>query len=99
MTEMTPPPHDNTNPLHKAQLLRCAHAFRLGQEALAASLWQDIISALAANHGLMANSDFIALLPQMLAAQERKDWLGLADNIEYELLDICQQLHSEGNHR
>lgn len=85
--------------LTKETLQSCAHAFRLGQEALACQLWGQLVSAMAANENLMADGRFQALLPQMLAAQERKDWLGLADDIEYELCEMWQSLHPKGPHR
>jgi hypothetical protein len=33
-----------------------------------------------------------ALLSQLLAAQERQDWLGMADDLEYDIIDFLDSL-------
>lgn len=63
-----------------------AVAFRLGQEAKASKQFRECINLLERILKTHCNAPkIITILPEMLAAQERQDWLSLADYIEYEL--------------
>ncbi|MGE6454354.1 hypothetical protein ACQKC5_18410 [Shewanella baltica] len=68
------------------QLISTAHKFRLGKEAEGSVEFSECINRL---EPLLTDPTktqaFIQLFPAMLAAQERYDWLALADLLEYEL--------------
>jgi len=79
-------------------LLECAHAYRLGQEAKAAANWHQCLELLEQLLPQLTNlTEFNQLLPHMLAAQERQDFLGLADDIEYELQPLIAGLAPQHN--
>ncbi|WP_413736104.1 hypothetical protein [Shewanella sp. BJSY2023SW005] len=68
------------------QFITAAHAFRLGHEAEGSQLLRECLDQLEPLLTELPHSEaIIQLLPHMLAAQERHDWLGLADYLEYEL--------------
>lgn len=68
-------------------LILSAHKFRLGIEAEGSSLFRECINLLEVilNTPTINTDKLNILLPEILAAQERFDWLGLADYLEYEL--------------
>ncbi|MDR9862199.1 MULTISPECIES: hypothetical protein [Pseudomonas] len=74
---------------------QCARLFRLGRDVEAALIMVDVFEG--AQHLLQgAPADvqtlWAQILTQMLDCQERQDWLGLADYMEYELLELLQSV-------
>lgn len=71
----------------------CAGLFRLGRDVEAALEMVDVFEG-AQQSLLSASADvqqsWAAVLTQMLACQERQDWLGLADCMEFELIELLQ---------
>lgn len=72
----------------------CAGLFRLGRDVEAALTMVDVFegaqqSLLSA--GAQTQQVWAQLLTQMLECQERQDWLGLADFMEYELMQLLEQ--------
>jgi hypothetical protein len=72
---------------------QCAGLFRLGRDVEAALDMVDVFEG--AQHLLMSASPDIQqswaqVLTQMLDCQERQDWLGLADFMEYELIRLLE---------
>ncbi|SQH77578.1 conserved protein of unknown function [Shewanella benthica] len=68
------------------KLTDTAQRFRLGQEAEASQRLKqclDLLEPMLPN--LIKADEILNKTPEMLAAQERHDWLALADNLEYEL--------------
>lgn len=72
---------------------QCAGLFRLGRDVEAALTMVDVFDE-AQRLLSQAPQDvqplWTRMLTQMLACQERQDWLGLADFMEYELIDLLQ---------
>lgn len=69
-----------------ASLINTAHQFRLGHEAEASLLLRQCIDEIEKDHPeIIQQSEFGQILSPMLQAQERQDWLALADYLEYEL--------------
>lgn len=72
---------------------RCAGLFRLGHDVEAALAMVDLFDEA---QGLIQRSpadiqqQWAHLLTLMLASQEAQDWLGLADSMEYELIDLLE---------
>lgn len=76
---------------------QCAGLFRLGRDVEAAvemvSLFEAVMPLFErAPQALQAQS--ATLLAQILAAQQRQDWLCVADNLEYELLELIERTAS-----
>jgi len=74
---------------------QCAGLFRLGRDVEAALTMVDLFDE--AQRLLLAAPQDVQLkwtqvLTQMLACQERQDWLGLADFMEYELVDLLDSV-------
>ena len=70
---------------------QCAGLFRLGRDVEAALSMVDVFEG--AQQLLLSGSADVQqmwaqVLRQMLECQERQDWLGLADSMEYELVDL-----------
>lgn len=78
-----------------AECRQCAGLFRLGRDVEAALPMVDVFEG-AQQLLLSAPTDiqqmWAQLLLQMLGCQERQDWLGLADYMEYELLDLLESI-------
>jgi len=76
---------------------QCAGLFRLGRDVEAAldmvevfeGAQQLLMSALA-----KVQQDWALIITQMLDCQERQDWLGLADWMEFELIEVLQKARS-----
>ncbi|WP_129973396.1 MULTISPECIES: hypothetical protein [unclassified Pseudomonas] len=73
---------------------QCAGLFRLGRDVEAALTMVDVFegaqqSLLSA--GTQTQQVWAQLLAQMLECQERQDWLGLADFMEYELIQLLEE--------
>jgi hypothetical protein len=70
---------------------QCAVLFRLGRDVEAALNMLDVFDEaqqLLLTAPPEARQAWNLVLTQMLACQERHDWLGLADFMEYELIDL-----------
>ena len=68
-----------------------ATQFRLGHEASASIGLRKVIDTLQQRLQQQAlPATVMNVFPQMLSSQERRDWLGLADSLEYELLEQLQ---------
>ncbi|WP_330207320.1 hypothetical protein [Pseudomonas sp. AM14(2022)] len=75
----------------------CAGLFRLGRDVEAALDMVEVFEG--AQQLLIAAStptqqDWSFVLTHMLDCQERQDWLGLADWMEYELIEVLQKARS-----
>jgi ribulose-5-phosphate 4-epimerase/fuculose-1-phosphate aldolase len=85
----------STLSLCKDECRQCAGLFRLGRDVEAALTMVDVFekaqqclaSAPAGGQQVWAQ-----LLLQMLDCQERQDWLGLADYMEYELIELLESV-------
>jgi hypothetical protein len=72
---------------------QCALLFRLGRDVEAALNMVDVFEqsqALISQMPQAIQQQWSQLLMSMLAAQEAQDWLGLADSMEYELVDLLE---------
>lgn len=73
--------------------LTLALAFRLGKNTQAALDMADMVNTLIAIFPTTESADRQKLgqiLGQILQCQEQRDWLGIADYLEYELQDLLQ---------
>ncbi|MGE8097949.1 hypothetical protein [Pseudomonas fluorescens] len=76
---------------------QCAGLFRLGRDVEAALTMVDVFDKV---QGLLSQApediqlQWAQLLMSMLASQEAQDWLGLADTMEYELIDLLEASHA-----
>ncbi|MFJ4195812.1 MULTISPECIES: hypothetical protein [unclassified Pseudomonas] len=74
---------------------QCAGLFRLGRDVEAALEMVDVFEkAQRLMVGATAENQqgWMQVLTRILACQERQDWLGLADYMECELVDLLQNL-------
>lgn len=74
---------------------QCAGLFRLGRDVEAALNMVDLFDEaqrLFAQMSQEVQQAWALMLRQMLACQERQDWLGLADFMEYELIELLENL-------
>lgn len=74
---------------------QCAGLFRLGRDVEAALNMVDLFDEaqrLFARAPWDVQQAWALMLRQMLACQERQDWLGLADFMEYELIELLENL-------
>ncbi|RVD75685.1 hypothetical protein [Pseudomonas koreensis] len=76
---------------------QCAGLFRLGRDVEAALEMVDVFEG--AQQLLMSapaaiQQGWTLVLTQMLDCQERQDWLGLADWMEFELIELLQKARS-----
>ncbi len=81
------------NPLAN-DALRCASTFRLGQNIEAALNMVELIEAampLFASRPAQQQQEWEGLLNALLACQERQDWLGLADWLAVEFVELCER--------
>ncbi|MVV51312.1 hypothetical protein EJA72_24175 [Pseudomonas sp. PB120] len=72
---------------------QCAQLFRLGRDVEAALNMVDVFEKSQALFDQMPQAiqqQWAQLLMSMFAAQEAQDWLGLADSMEYELVDLLE---------
>lgn len=76
---------------------QCAGLFRLGRDVEAALTMVDVFDEaqrLVSTAPREVQLKWARVLAQMLACQERQDWLGLADFMEYELVDLLQSVQA-----
>lgn len=72
-------------------LISTAHKFRFGKEAEAAQALRQCIDRLEPLSSQLPQATFMAYMSAILAAQERYDWLAIADTLEYELVQLLAQ--------
>ncbi|MCP1475121.1 hypothetical protein ABIA54_000787 [Pseudomonas sp. EB276 TE3739] len=75
------------------QCRQCAALFRLGRDVEAALTMVDVFEQAQqslASASLEIQQAWAQVLTQMLDCQERQDWLGLADYMEYELVELLE---------
>ncbi|WDR34614.1 hypothetical protein NN484_19150 [Pseudomonas serboccidentalis] len=73
---------------------QCAGLFRLGRDVEAALNMVDVFEGaqqLLISAPMTIAQDWALVLTQMLDCQERQDWLGLADWMEFELVELLQK--------
>ncbi|WP_085683006.1 MULTISPECIES: hypothetical protein [unclassified Pseudomonas] len=73
---------------------QCAGLFRLGRDVEAALAMVDVFEGAQqslVSAGAPTQLAWAQLLTQMLECQERQDWLGLADFMEYELIQLLEE--------
>ncbi|AMQ81838.1 MULTISPECIES: hypothetical protein [Pseudomonas] len=73
---------------------QCAGLFRLGRDVEAALTMVDVFEGAQRSlqsAGVQKQHAWAQLLTQMLECQERQDWLGLADFMEYELIRLLEE--------
>lgn len=73
---------------------QCAGLFRLGRDVEAALTMVEVFEGAQQrllSAGAQTQQVWAQLLTQMLECQERQDWLGLADFMEYELMQLLEQ--------
>ncbi|MFW9081035.1 hypothetical protein ACOI9X_17435 [Pseudomonas sp. P2757] len=69
----------------------CAGLFRLGRDVEAALTMVDVFDEAQRFFSLASEEvqqSWAQVLTHILACQERQDWLGLADFVEYELIEL-----------
>lgn len=75
------------------QCRQCAALFRLGRDVEAALTMVDVFEQAQlcpASAAVDVQQMWAQVLMQMLNCQERQDWLGLADYMEYELVELLE---------
>lgn len=75
------------------QCRQCAALFRLGRDVEAALTMVDVFEQAQlclASAAEKVQLEWAQVLMQMLDSQERQDWLGLADYMEYELVELLE---------
>jgi hypothetical protein len=72
---------------------QCAGLFRLGRDVEAALIMVEVFDEaqrLVSLARVDVRQSWTQVLTNILACQERQDWLGLADFIEYELIELLE---------
>ncbi len=81
-----------TTPL-LSTISNCCNAFRLGREAEASTLFDQVLAEMStlieSNPGLMTSA-LQRSLAVALGCQQNRDWIGLADEIEFVLVEQLQ---------
>ncbi|HWH89135.1 MAG TPA: hypothetical protein VNV36_20490 [Pseudomonas sp.] len=75
------------------QCRQCATLFRLGRDVEAALTMVDVFEEAQqclSSASVEVQQIWAQVLMQMLDCQERRDWLGLADYMEYELVELLE---------
>ncbi|EKE75436.1 hypothetical protein [Gallaecimonas xiamenensis] len=76
---------------YRQQAIALAHRFRLGLNTEAALDMVELLGALAGDFAPaepQQQQTLNAIMTLILQCQERQDWLGLADYLEYELVQL-----------
>ncbi len=79
--------------LCKDECRQCANLFRLGRDVEAALTMVDVFEKTQqclSSASVDVQQAWARVLGQMFECQERQDWLGLADYMEYEVLDLLE---------
>lgn len=74
------------------EALHCAHLFRLGRDIEAALKMVDLIDItmpLFASRSKEDQAQLAHVMSEILRCQERQDWIGVADWLEVEFVDVC----------
>lgn len=74
--------------VHQAAARDCAALFRVGRDVEGALRMVALFDAVMPTLDLQAGA---GVFQAMLEAQQRQDWLALADYLEYELLHLIDQ--------
>lgn len=72
--------------------LHCAHLFRLGRDIEAALKMVDLIDitmSLFASRPKEDQAQLAHVMSEILQCQERQDWIGVADWLEVEFVEVC----------
>jgi hypothetical protein len=72
--------------------LHCAHLFRLGRDIEAALKMVDLIDMtmpLFASRSKEDQAHLAHVMSEILQCQERQDWIGVADWLEVEFVEVC----------
>lgn len=75
------------------QCRQCAALFRLGRDVEAALTMVDVFEQAQqclSSAPIEIQQAWAQVLMQMLDCQQRQDWLGLADSMEYELVELLE---------
>lgn len=75
------------------QALRCADLFRLGRDIEAALIMVELIDTAMPLMTARSPADqhaFGQVLNTLLNCQERQDWIGVADGLEFEFLPLLE---------
>lgn len=73
------------------ELMACVKALRQGREAQANSHFATLMAelpSLLAQSGPACQQQLVALIPQLFAAQQRRDLLAIADLLQFELAPL-----------
>lgn len=73
---------------HKSRITALANQFRLGLSLDAALELPPLMKSLLPILSSAAQHQLPQIMSAILACQEREDWLGLADWLEYELISV-----------
>lgn len=76
---------------------QCAGLFRLGRDVEAGLNMVEVFEraqGLLVSASVDAQQMWALVLTQMLDSQERQDWLGLADYMQYELVELLESLRA-----
>ncbi|WP_407315847.1 hypothetical protein [Pseudomonas sp. nanlin1] len=79
---------------HSRLIRECAGLYRLGRDVQAGLMMVDIcegVSPLFEGVAGAQQAQWTSLLVQMLECQQRQDTLGLADYLEYELIELLDR--------
>lgn len=83
---------------HRARVVELAALFRRGFAVEAALALTDLLPKVVADGGRLdvrGQDELQTVLKNLLASQERHDWLGLADDLEYELVSLFEPAGAE----
>jgi hypothetical protein len=79
-----------SNKALQTKLVMTAHLYRLGREAEATQSLGQCIELLEPLFPHLSQKPLMACMSETLAAQERFDWLAVADYLEYELVELLE---------
>ena len=77
--------------LARKQIIVLAHQFRLGHAVQSAQQLPDAMQSVLdvlPHFSLEVQSKIAVLVANILQSQQAQDWLGLADYLEYELIEV-----------
>lgn len=89
MTDVTSPVIDTAR--------HCARLFRLGRDIEASLSMVDLIDTampLMTSRPATEQAEWTRVLSAILGCQERQDWLGVADWLEVELVELVKTTHA-----
>ncbi|MBV7314761.1 hypothetical protein [Shewanella sp. NIFS-20-20] len=72
----------------QALIRQCANDYRCGNEGFANVHYLACLDVIQAYYQAQPGDELLAIMRYLLEAQERQDWLGMADTLEYELLSF-----------